>query len=145
MLGSSKPQRLAQELKCKFKVRGFWKTLIRSWTFIMDQNILEFLKHNWALKDNWNQFYDLKIIINHLLSLRFVFLVSLTTALKSIVSPLLVKVPPPVSLFQLHSLTCIIIWIENWLLIFKILDYIIIQEGSQPRNIILDSIWKLYA
>ena len=126
-------------------VRGFWKTLIRSWTFIMDQNILEFLKHNWALKDNWNQFYDLKIIINHLLSLRFVFLVSLTTALKSIVSPLLVKVPPPVSLFQLHSLTCIIIWIENWLLIFKILDYIIIQEGSQPRNIILDSIWKLYA
>lgn len=126
-------------------VRGFWKTLIRSWTFIMDQNILEFLKHNWALKDNWNQFYDLKIIINHLLSLRFVFLVSLTTALKSIVSPLLVKIPPPVSLFQLHSLTYIIIWIENWLLIFKILDYIIIQEGSRPRNIMLDRIWKLYA
>ena len=125
-------------------VRGFWKTLIRSWTFIMDQNILEFLKHNWALKDNWNQFYDLKIIINHLLSLRFVFLVSLTTALKSIVSPLLVKIPPPVSLFQLHSLTYIIIWIENWLLIFKILDYIIIQEGSRPRNIMLDRIWKLY-
>lgn len=126
-------------------VRGFWKTLIRSWTFIMDQNILEFLKHNWALKDNWNQFYDLKIIINHLLSLRFVFLVSLTTALKRIVSPLLVKIPPPVSLFQLHSLTYIIIWIENWLLIFKILDYIIIQEGSRPRNIMLDRIWKLYA
>lgn len=126
-------------------VRGFWKTLIRSWTFIMDQNILEFLKHNWALKDNWNQFYDLKIIINHLSSLRFVFLVSLTTALKSIVSPLLVKIPPPVSLFQLHSLTYIIIWIENWLLIFKILDYIIIQEGSRPRNIMLDRIWKLYA
>lgn len=126
-------------------VRGFWKTLIRSWTFIMDQNILEFLKHNWDLKDNWNQFYDLKIIINHLLSLRFVFLVSLTTALKSIVSPLLVKIPPPVSLFQLHSLTYIIIWIENWLLIFKILDYIIIQEGSRPRNIMLDRIWKLYA
>lgn len=126
-------------------VRGFWKTLIRSWTFIMDQNILEFLKHNWDLKDNWNQFYDLKIIINHLSSLRFVFLVSLTTALKSIVSPLLVKIPPPVSLFQLHSLTYIIIWIENWLLIFKILDYIIIQEGSRPRNIMLDRIWKLYA
>lgn len=126
-------------------VRGFWKMLIRSWTFIMDQNILEFLKHNWALEDNWNQFYDLKIIINHLLNLRFVFLVSLTTALKSIVSPLLVKIPPPVSLFQLHSLTYIIVWIENWLLIFKILDYIIIQEGSQPRNIMLDRIWKLYA